>query len=190
MDVMNNDSWRDTSADRIRTERHRKKVEFELSPIEKLLLPVTLTSHVQGVNRMIYVAIRKYEDLSVATGASLGVLVSRYFHSEIVTNYLNGVKHEMEKTGKLPTGDSEENTLEDTTSKEGLLKQLINISKETNSDNVRVEVGKAIATIKGYTRQQGENKVVKNVYTPMTCYECPLYKEQKEQLKQEENDNS
>ena len=78
--------WRDTSADKIRTERHRKRVEFELSPIEKLLLPVTLTSHVQGVNRMIYVAIRKYDDLSVATGASLGVLVSRYFHSEIVTN--------------------------------------------------------------------------------------------------------
>ena len=71
------------------------KTRIELAPIERLLLPLALTSDIPKTKQMIYIAIRKFDDLSVASSPkSLKVMVSKYFHSEPVMDYLNMVKNE------------------------------------------------------------------------------------------------
>lgn len=176
---------------KVRTTRKVVKTEIELSPIEKLLLPVSLTSNIGGRNKMIYTAIRKYDDLSVPDGKALDVAVSRYFHSEIVLAYLNVVKEQVQETGVFKGEKKKgEIEIEESTSKEGIIKSLLEISRDSNSDAIKVEARKAIATINGYTKQQEDKKTEKKVYAPITCYECPMYKEKIEKLKEKENDNS
>lgn len=167
------------------------RIRIELAPIEKLLLPLVLKSDIPKTKQMVYIAIRKFDDLSVASAPkSLKVMVSKYFHSEPVMDYLNMVRQE-----KMTDEEKDEAGLEvettDDVSRDDLIKSLKKLSNETDDEKMKLDVTKTIASLKGFNRQQATKAPTKNIYVPNICHECILYQNEKKLLTNtKENDNN
>lgn len=159
----------------------------DLSDIEQLLLPLIITSENPKAKRMIYTAIRKYDDLTLPnTESSMRSLLTRYYNSVPVQTYLNMVKSERSKDM------NEDISIEGNTgdvSKEAIINDLLRFQK-TGNENTKVKATQLIAQIQGLTWAQIAKEQTKQIYVPFTCAECPLYKQEKERLKNKENDNN
>ena len=169
------------------------KTRIELAPIEKLLLPLALTSDIPKTKQMIYIAIRKFDDLSVASSPkSLKVMVSKYWHSEPVMDYLNMVRKEKMTDEEKDEAGIEEDVEEDDVSRDDLIKSLKKLSKDTDDEKMKLDVTKTIASLKGFNRQQASKAPTKNIYVTHLCHDCILYKNEEKLLtnNNEEDDNS
>lgn len=167
------------------------RIRIELAPIEKLLLPLVLKSDIPKTKQMVYIAIRKFDDLSVASAPkSLKVMVSKYFHSEPVMDYLNMVRQEKMTDEEKDEAGLEVETAEDV-SRDDLIKSLKKLSNETDDEKMKLDVTKTIASLKGFNRQQATKAPTKNIYVPNICHECILYQNEKKLLTNtKENDNN
>lgn len=167
------------------------RIRIELAPIEKLLLPLVLKSDIPKTKQMVYIAIRKFDDLSVASAPkSLKVMVSKYFHSEPVMDYLNMIRQEKMTDEEKDEAGLEVETAEDV-SRDDLIKSLKKLSNETDDEKMKLDVTKTIASLKGFNRQQATKAPTKNIYVPNICHECILYQNEKKLLTNtKENDNN
>jgi len=168
------------------------RIRIELAPIEKLLLPLVLKSDIPKTKQMVYIAIRKFDDLSVASSPkSLKVMVSKYFHSEPVMDYLNMVKNETMTDEEKEEAGLEEETSENDVSRDDLVKSLQKLKTDTDDGKLKLDITKTIASLKGYNRQQSSKAPTKNIYVPHICHECILYRNEEKLLTNtKENDNN
>jgi hypothetical protein len=157
-------------------------MRVELTDIEKLLLPLVVTSRVGAVKRMVYKAIRKYQDLSVpASDESTSASASRYFSRVEIGEFLNMVrKNENIKIDK--NFEQEDDEALKKVTKDEILKDLIKQQKEAKTNADKLKATGMIASIQGYTRNQQEKMQSKSIYVPMECHECPLYKEKQGEI--------
>ena len=167
------------------------RVKIELAPIEKLLLPLALKGDIPKTKQMLYIAIRKFDDLSVAASPkSLKVMVSKYFHSEPVMDYLNMVRQEsMTEEEKNEAGIQDETEVGNI-SKDDLIKDLDHLKKNTDSEKIKLDSTKTIATLKGFNRQQETKAPTKSIYVPLTCHDCILHINEEKLLTNSEQDDN
>lgn len=153
----------------------------DLTDIEKLLLPLVVTSKFGAVKRMVYKAIRLYQGLSVpVTDESVSAAASRYFSRKEISDFIFMVKRN--ENIKIDSEFSDDDDLKKT-SKEEILKTLMEQQRLAKTNADKLKATGMIASIQGYTRNQQEKAQSKLIYVPMTCYECPLYKEKQEEVK-------
>lgn len=169
------------------TKRKKSNISYELSDIEKLLLPLVLTSSNPHARTMVYTCIRKYGDYSVPKGDSLKTIVSRYFRSEPIQDYLNMVRVGNMTEEEKAEACIEEEKIDGDVSRDDLISYLTKLQKSSNSDNTKVNIAKVIVGLKGFNKQQTTKAPTKVIYVPNGCHECPLYMKEEEILTKNEN---
>jgi len=173
-----------------------------LTAFERFILPLCLTSKDPKAREMIYTSIRLYNGQSLPnTDGSMRVQITRYFHQREVQTFLMVYKSEHElpdiKVGykkKENIKDNNEEAIDVANlTREGHLQYLLGKRDEAEKirdEKLTLDYNKQIASIQGWTREQKEETQTKNIYVPITCFDCPLYKEKNEILKQVDNDNT
>jgi len=162
----------------------------DITEIEEILLPLTLTSQVRNIRQIIYIAIRKYNDLSVPNNSdTLKSTCTRYYHRQEIMTYLNMIK--TNTYHKEDEDDESEETIDKEAkevTKDSLISELLKLKKDAKgNNNTQIKIAQVIAQVKGFTRTQKAKEQTKVIYVPMTCVECPLYKEAMDAINNKNN---
>lgn len=158
----------------------RSKSASDLTDIEKLLLPVTVSSAGDRyARRMVYVAIRKYLDLSLPnTTGSLDVMVSKYYSLPKVKDFCDLIRKEIYK---------DEDISKEALSKDSILngfREQLERAENSGDEKLAADIRMKMSTIQGFTRAQKDNDTQKFIYVPLSCHDCPMYIQKKKEIEE------